>query len=320
MNTVTYHDGIPIQIGDRVQIRRFIFWKSMATVVYVPGISPKRRDMEDESAGPENCRRRICIKYDNSQFSAMDVDSDGKIMDKKLTFVSRGDSRDGITPDNIISESDKYGREDDALFPPKTGIRLLKNPERSLNKLSGNPNLPDGVEWPKNPQGKELDLLAQFCCENLPPGLGLPDHGMLYFFYDIEEMPWGLYPSDRKLWKIIYTELTPSQTPRMRTDKPSKDFQEVFIKFQVFESALSDAYRVGEETDRHQLLGHPLWIQTQACEIDKEQILLLQLDSDDHEDGPGWMWGDAGRIYFTIKPEDLAACRFDNAEMTLECY
>ncbi len=78
MNTVTYHDGIPIQIGDRVQIRRFIFWKSMATVVYVPGISPKRRDMEDESAGPENCRRRICIKYDNSQFSAMDVDSDGK--------------------------------------------------------------------------------------------------------------------------------------------------------------------------------------------------------------------------------------------------
>ncbi|MCI6288563.1 MAG: hypothetical protein MR727_07500 [Lentisphaeria bacterium] len=70
MNTVTYHDGIPIQIEDRVQIRRFIFWKSMATVVYVPGISPKRRDMEDESAGPENCRRRICIKYDNSQFSA----------------------------------------------------------------------------------------------------------------------------------------------------------------------------------------------------------------------------------------------------------
>ena len=99
-----------------------------------------------------------------------------------------------------------------------------------------------------------------------------------------------------------------------------EDILEVFIKFQVFESALSDAYRVGEETDRHQLLGHPLWIQTQACEIDKEQILLLQLDSDDHEDGPGWMWGDAGRIYFTIKPEDLAACRFDNAEMTLECY
>ncbi len=46
--------------------------------------------------------------------------------------------------------------------------------------------------------------------------------------------------------------------------------------------------------------------------------LLLQLDSD--EAGPGWMWGDVGRLYFWIRDEDLAARRFDDVWMHLQCY
>lgn len=323
MRSITYNneDKTSIQLGDRVTIRRFLFWKYLGTVVYVPGISPKRRDMEDETPTIPECRwRKICIKYDNGTFATEDVDSSGIVKESRLKFISRGDTLVGIAPDDIISEEDKYGREDDALFPPKPGIQLIKTSERSLNKLSGNPNLPDGVDWPKNPKGIELDLLAQFRCEDLPQGLGLPEHGMLYFFYDIEAMPWGYELTDKKLWKIVYSELEPSPEPRVRMTKLNGKFQEVFIKFQQYESAMSDAYRVGEETDRHQLLGHPLWIQTMPESIDKERILLLQIDSDDHENGPGWMWGDAGRIYFTIKPDDLAACYFDDAVMILECY
>ena len=45
--------------------------------------------------------------------------------------------------------------------------------------------------------------------------------------------------------------------------------------------------------------------------------LLLQIDTD--EDGPGWMWGDVGRIYFWIKKQDLAALRFDDVWLIFQC-
>lgn len=44
--------------------------------------------------------------------------------------------------------------------------------------------------------------------------------------------------------------------------------------------------------------------------------LLLQLDTDDDL---GWMWGDVGRLYFTMRLEDLAACDFSQAWMVLQC-
>ena len=50
----------------------------------------------------------------------------------------------------------------------------------------------------------------------------------------------------------------------------------------------------------------------------REWTLLLQIDSDDG--CPGWMWGDVGRLYFWIRRQDLAARRFSNAWMILQCY
>ena len=49
----------------------------------------------------------------------------------------------------------------------------------------------------------------------------------------------------------------------------------------------------------------------------RDWILLLQIDSDD--DGPGWMWGDMGRLYYWIRREDLAAKNFDRAWVILQC-
>jgi uncharacterized protein YwqG len=45
--------------------------------------------------------------------------------------------------------------------------------------------------------------------------------------------------------------------------------------------------------------------------------LLLQIDTD--EDGPGWMWGDVGRIYFWLREQDLRNLRFDRAWLILQC-
>ncbi|MCQ8772430.1 YwqG family protein [Streptomyces telluris] len=44
--------------------------------------------------------------------------------------------------------------------------------------------------------------------------------------------------------------------------------------------------------------------------------LLAQIDSDDDA---GMMWGDCGALYWLIRPEDLAARRFDRAMFTWQC-
>jgi uncharacterized protein YwqG len=46
-------------------------------------------------------------------------------------------------------------------------------------------------------------------------------------------------------------------------------------------------------------------------------LMLLQLDTD--ENGPGWMWGDTGCLYFWIRKQDLAALQFDRIWAILQC-
>lgn len=89
--------------------------------------------------------------------------------------------------------------------------------------------------------------------------------------------------------------------------------------------------------DGHQVLGHPNSIQ-RAVELEvahavlgqealgkgdsrtQEEaarwLLLAQFDSDGDAD---MMWGDGGVLYWLIRPEDLAANRFDQAMFTWQC-
>ena len=57
-----------------------------------------------------------------------------------------------------------------------------------------------------------------------------------------------------------------------------------------------------------------------AAKLAKSQYdwrLLLQVDSDEHA---GMMWGDAGRIYYWIRDQDLLERRFDKSWLVLQCY
>jgi uncharacterized protein YwqG len=49
----------------------------------------------------------------------------------------------------------------------------------------------------------------------------------------------------------------------------------------------------------------------------REWRLLLQVESDKNA---GMMWGDAGRLYFWIREEDLRAARFDQTLMIMQCH
>lgn len=202
--------------------------------------------------------------------------------------------------------------------PPRSAIRILKTAELRKSKSGGNPDLPHSVEWPRNPQGIELDFLLQIHCPELPPGMGLPETGMLFFFYDCGEMVWGLEEeNDRKFYKVIYSaDPLPAASRERQTPGSMPETPAEYLAFECFESRCSDAEEIGEDIKRHQLLGYPLYIQEE--DMAPGQLLLLQLDSSEEESG--WMWGDCGRLFFWIRPEDLGACNFDHVKLVLECY
>jgi len=118
-----------------------------------------------------------------------------------------------------------------------------------------------------------------------------------------------------------------------------------------FGSPLEEAYTrlrgqvmEGKGRTHHRLLGHPQPIQNTMeleCQLASNGVycgdlkgyqsarakalevgatdwrLLLQIDTD--EKGPGWMWGDMGRIYYWIKRQDLATRRFEDVWLILQC-
>lgn len=47
--------------------------------------------------------------------------------------------------------------------------------------------------------------------------------------------------------------------------------------------------------------------------------LLLQVDTDNEDNGPGWMWGDVGMLYFWIHEEALRRRAFDECWQILQC-
>ena len=231
----------------------------------------------------------------------------------------------------IIKEADREfrnklkaeSRKNKRSKPKKSrpGIRLRKTRERQKSKLGGNPNLPDSIAWPVNPQGIPLDFLAQIYCPDLPGGLGLPDTGTLFFFYDAEEMPWEGEGEEKRHRAVIYTLESLPETARSSGGRPP--FGEVFLTFEQIETFPpdDDSFEENDDNDtvereaQHQMLGYPVYIQDEDMAPGK--VLLLQLDTDDDT---GWMWGDMGMIYFWIAPQELDARNFDDVRLILECY
>ncbi|GES32075.1 YwqG family protein [Streptomyces angustmyceticus] len=99
----------------------------------------------------------------------------------------------------------------------------------------------------------------------------------------------------------------------------------------AFEEALWDhsagtEHRIGGHADPVQgdvetevargALGSPPWDDPRIGEEALRWVLLAQFDSDDDA---GMMWGDCGALYWLIRPEDLAARRFDRAMFTWQC-
>jgi uncharacterized protein YwqG len=87
-----------------------------------------------------------------------------------------------------------------------------------ISKFGGSMDLPADVDWPTY-KGRPLWPMAQFWMPEVAPydmeGV-LPHSGMLYFFYDMVDQPWGYDPSDRGAWKVIYAEVERTELIRVR--------------------------------------------------------------------------------------------------------
>ena len=205
-------------------------------------------------------------------------------MDKagvKAAFVAAGLSR-------LLKDIDRVSRP---------SIRLHTTPvdESTLNvgasKLGGVPDLPSGVFWPEW-KGFPQSFIAQLRLDDVHEydvAQVLPQHGMLWFFYDAQQQTFGADPSDRGGWRVLFmdgdltglrhatvptklpassrfhscsmtftSEITLSQQPRLEI--PDFDWTEAEQK--SYEALLATFPDPSDRSIRHhRLLGNPDMIQ-----------------------------------------------------------
>jgi len=78
---------------------------------------------------------------------------------------------------------------------------MLEDLPIGASRLGGLPDLPD-TDWPEN-----LSFIGQINLQDIRSFEGadaLPSSGWLYFFYDVENQPWGFDPQDVGGWKVVY--------------------------------------------------------------------------------------------------------------------
>ena len=185
---------------------------------------------------------------------------------------------------------------------PVRSIRLAPSKKTCLTKFGGKPNLPETVDWPVTQKNRQMDFAAQLHLPELSARTALPREGTLFFFY-----------TDTQNWKVIYTTETLPETVR----EPASGEAAPWTYTESFRSLKPQRSSQCRNAPYYQLLGAPYCLQHEH--MAPGYRLLLQLDSDLEEGGPGWQWGDMGLIYFFIKPADLKAKNFDDLKVIWEC-
>lgn len=213
---------------------------------------------------------------------------------------------------------------------PADEVDVDTGPPTGTTRLGGAPDLPPGSSWPSFGD-RPMAFVAQVNLAEVAPlderGL-LPPAGLVSFFCSPADL--GREGS----WHVSFTEagtaLVRSELP---AEIPSHDrFGAVGLRAEpeltypppdpstlerlglspheglAYEDILEDE----SDSPRHRMLGHPDIVQSDMREAGPDLCLVLQIDSDD---AAGMMWGDMGRLYFWIRPEDLVACRFDRSRL-----
>lgn len=237
-------------------------------------------------------------------------------------------------------------------------LRTSKTDESILpigqSKIGGRPDLPPGIVWPMLSTGKPLVFLAQI---NLAESAevetfaDLPRIGLLSVFSaygwqeDGDDGTWLPVQTSPDWTRILYQ---PTANGLRRQESPTgvKTFPAAPVKFVPILSLPEDegepvlATLCASDDDqsrfskihctfnsvtmsplghppKHQLLGYPFYEQGIEPMVVKQKLrMVFQLESDDNI---AMLWGDGGRLYFWMKPDDLKKCNFSRVISGFQC-
>ena len=278
---------------------------------------------------------------------------------------ARGRSDD----DNLARAVDEHGLVDHAATIralARPSVRLVAAPRDDAtipvgaSKLGGAPDLPPGHAWPRR-GARSLAFVAQLALDDLRRFAGtelLPPDGVLSFFYDAQDQPWG-GADEADGWAVqhhpaatlvrqagaaagfaacaidSFAELT---LPPLRSALARSLGDEVSDRYGAAVETFQSVYRRPPRADGeiHRVLGHPDAIQGdmtrrieygwRGADLEKPEPTLelaarqwRLLLQVDSDHHAGMMWGDLGRLYFWIREDDLRARRWDAARLQLQC-
>ncbi len=222
-------------------------------------------------------------------------------------------------------------------------------PDRVWNsKIGGFPYMKVASDYPVDGAGKPMFLLAQINFSEFGNIKGFPTKGLLQFF--MEEN--GMYGNDNE--KTITVNYIADPTVEMEVKKNQAEVEyenlplnntttdfvlsatksveiaplsdiafdgklgdEFFRAFGEDEYDLRDRYSEAVAATGHKIGGYAHFAQEDPRAPDHDDILLLQLDSDDKI---GLKWGDMGVAHFFIKKADLENLDFSRVIFQWDCH
>ncbi len=93
---------------------------------------------------------------------------------------------------------------------------------------------------------------------------------------------------------------------------------DIFIDDEL-EDKIYELMEILDDDGGHKIFGVPYFTQDEVRSKDSEQILLLQIDSEDVDDKHEICWGDAGVANFFITPQQLQNLEFDKLMYNWDC-
>ena len=103
-------------------------------------------------------------------------------------------------------DSSSTPRDMAALLEPlrRPAFLVKRAPGESTSYFGGLPPATPGFRWPKR-DGRPLAFLACLDLADIGAAVDwLPESGLLLFFYDVEEQPWGFDPEDATGWAVLF--------------------------------------------------------------------------------------------------------------------
>ena len=173
-----------------------------------------------------------------------------------------------MTHDELVADVVRVGFADPdsitSLVREAVSLRVGEEDATPLgSRLGGLPAMPMSMAWPGR-DGRTLAFIAQIDLAVQPRvvGSGLPEQGLLLFFYDAEQTTWGFDPKDQGSFAVYYvpdasagTEMPgwPVDLPQHARYQARPLVSEVIAVLPPWESVLVEDLRLdGEQLNAYQ--------------------------------------------------------------------